>query len=63
MARLQYSINVTLDGCCDHTAIVPPEMHQFWSDGVGWAKRAELWTKRLVAPLPGSVPWARTAAQ
>jgi dihydrofolate reductase len=35
MARLQYSINVTLDGCCDHTAIVPyPEMHQFWSDMV-----------------------------
>jgi len=32
MARLQYSINVTLDGCCDHEAIVPyPEMHQFWS--------------------------------
>ena len=36
MARLQYSINVTLDGCCDHQAIVPyPEMHQFWSDVVG----------------------------
>jgi dihydrofolate reductase len=35
MARLQYSINVTLDGCCDHQAIVPyPEMHQFWSDMV-----------------------------
>ena len=33
MARLQYSINVTLDGCCDHQAIVPyPEMHQFWAD-------------------------------
>lgn len=33
MARLQYSINVTLDGCCDHNAIVPyPEMHQFWAD-------------------------------
>ncbi len=36
MARLQYSINVTLDGCCDHMAIVPyPEMHQFWADVVG----------------------------
>lgn len=33
MGRLQYSINVTLDGCCDHEAIVPyPEMHQFWAD-------------------------------
>jgi len=36
MARLQYSINVTLDGCCDHRSIVPyPEMHQFWADVVG----------------------------
>lgn len=33
MGRLQYSINVTLDGCCDHRAGVPdPEMHQFWAD-------------------------------
>jgi len=35
MGRLQYSINVTLDGCCDHRAGVPdPEMHQFWADVV-----------------------------
>jgi len=35
MARLQYSINVTLDGCCDHRAgIADPEMHQFWADVV-----------------------------
>lgn len=33
MGRLQYSINLTLDGCCDHRAGVPdPEMHQFWAD-------------------------------
>ncbi|MGQ0766473.1 MAG: dihydrofolate reductase family protein [Gemmatimonadota bacterium] len=25
MQRLRYSINVTLDGCCDHRAIVPDE--------------------------------------
>jgi hypothetical protein len=26
---LRYSINVTLDGCCDHRAIVPdPELHR-----------------------------------
>ncbi len=25
MRRLRYSINVTLDGCCDHRAIVPDE--------------------------------------
>ena len=35
MARLQYSINVTLDGCCDHRAGMPdPELHQFWADVV-----------------------------
>jgi hypothetical protein len=25
MRPLRYSINVTLDGCCDHRAIVPDE--------------------------------------
>jgi hypothetical protein len=29
MRPLRYSINVTLDGCCDHRAIVPTEeMHR-----------------------------------
>jgi len=29
MAPLRYSINITLDGCCDHRAIVPdPDMHR-----------------------------------
>ena len=30
MRPLRYSINITLDGCCDHRAIVPDdEMHQY----------------------------------
>jgi len=30
---LRYGINVTLDGCCDHTAGVPDEeLHRFWAD-------------------------------
>lgn len=38
MGRLQYSINLTLDGCCDHRAGVPdPEMHQFWADVISRA--------------------------
>jgi dihydrofolate reductase len=38
MRRLQYSINITLDGCCDHRAGMPdPEMHQFWADVTGSA--------------------------
>ncbi len=33
MRPLRYSINVTLDGCCDHRAITPdPEMHQYPAD-------------------------------
>lgn len=30
MRPLRYSINLTLDGCCDHTAVVPSEeMHRY----------------------------------
>ena len=30
MRPLRYSINITLDGCCDHRAVVPTEdMHRF----------------------------------
>ncbi|SNS94550.1 dihydrofolate reductase family protein [Rhodococcoides kyotonense] len=33
MRPLRYSINVTLDGCIDHTAVTPdPEMHQHSAD-------------------------------
>ena len=33
MGRLRYSINLTLDGCCDHREGVPDaEMHQFWAN-------------------------------
>lgn len=32
MRPLRYAINVTLDGCCDHMAVVPDEeTHRFWS--------------------------------
>ena len=34
MRPLRYSINVTLDGCCDHLAGIPPdkEMHQHFAE-------------------------------
>ena len=33
MQPLRYSINVTIDGCCDHRAGVPdPELHQYSAD-------------------------------
>jgi dihydrofolate reductase len=35
MRPLRYSINVTLDGCCDHRAMVPDEaMHQHAADNL-----------------------------
>lgn len=38
MRPLRYSINVTLDGCCDHRAMVPDEAtHRHAAEGVGRA--------------------------
>jgi dihydrofolate reductase len=32
MRPLRYSINVTLDGCCDHQAVTPDEeSHRYWA--------------------------------
>jgi dihydrofolate reductase len=33
MRPLRYGINVTLDGCCDHTVGIPDEeLHRFWAE-------------------------------
>jgi dihydrofolate reductase len=33
MRPLRYSINVTLDGCCDHRVMIPDEeLHRYWAD-------------------------------
>jgi len=38
MRPLRYSINVTLDGCCDHLAGVPDEaMHRYWAESLARA--------------------------
>lgn len=38
MRPLRYSINVTLDGCCDHRAITPTEdMHRHAEEGIARA--------------------------
>src|SRR5215212_1705267 len=38
MQPLRYSINVTLDGCCDHRAIVPDEdLHRHASENLAQA--------------------------
>jgi dihydrofolate reductase len=39
MRPLRYSINVTLDGCCDHRAGIPPdeEMYRYWAESLARA--------------------------
>ena len=38
MRPLRYSINVTLDGCCDHEAVTPsPELHHYAAEGIARA--------------------------
>lgn len=38
MRPLRYSINVTLDGCCDHRAGVPDEaLHRYWAENLARA--------------------------
>lgn len=33
MRPLRYSINVTLDGCCDHQVMIPDEeLHRYFAD-------------------------------
>ena len=38
MRPLRYSINVTLDGCCDHRAIPTDEdLHRYWAEKLAQA--------------------------
>jgi dihydrofolate reductase len=38
MRPLRYSINVTLDGCCDHRAVLPDEdLHRHAAANIDWA--------------------------
>jgi dihydrofolate reductase len=39
MRLLRYAINVTLDGCCDHRAGIPPDeqMHRYWAETLAQA--------------------------
>lgn len=38
MRPLRYSINVTLDGCCDHrVGVVDDELHRYWAESIARA--------------------------
>src|ERR1700722_17710934 len=48
MRALGYSINVTLDGCCDHRAILADEdLHRHAVENLGQAECPPLWTGEL----------------
>ena len=51
MRPLRYSINVTLDGCCDHRAIVPDEeMHHHAAETIARADALLLEYELVVHP-------------
>ena len=70
MRPLRYSINVTLDGCCDHRAgSTDEELHRYWAENLAQADALlfgrvtyemmeEAW--RPAARLDSTDPFART---
>jgi dihydrofolate reductase len=69
MRPLRYSINVTLDGCCDHRAIIPDEdMHRHGIESLNRADALlfgrvtyEMMEAAFRPPAPDSMePFART---
>src|SRR6476659_748017 len=74
MRPLRYSINVTLDGCCDHRAgVTDEELHRYWAENLAQADALlfgrvtyemmeEAWrlSTRTVAMPDWTEPFART---
>ena len=74
MRPLRYSINVTLDGCCDHrVGVTDEELHRYWAENLAQADALlfgrvtyemmeEAWrlSTRTVAMPDWSEPFART---
>ena len=74
MRPLRYSINVTLDGCCDHRAgVTDEELHRYWAENLAQADAllfgrvtyemmVEAWrlSTRTVAMPDWTEPFART---
>ena len=58
MRPLRYSVNVTVDGCCDHRAITPDEeMHRHHAENLAQAnallfgRMAYEYQHRLIEPM------------
>jgi dihydrofolate reductase len=72
MRRLRYSINVTLDGCCDHRVMIPDEdLHRHAAENIAQADALllgrvtyEMMEAAWRQPAPGmpdwTMPFART---
>src|SRR5262245_2364996 len=60
MRPLRFSINVTLDGCCDHRAILPDEeLHRYHADNIA---RADALLLGRVTYAMMEAAWRPTAA-
>src|SRR6266536_2105328 len=64
MRALRYSINVTLDGCCDHRAMVTDEeLHRHWAENLAQADALLFGRVTYEMMEAGWRPFARTGAR
>jgi dihydrofolate reductase len=64
MRPLRYSINVTLDGCCDHQAMVPDEaLHRHAAEGIAQADALLFGRVTYEMMEEGWRPFARTGVR
>ena len=62
MRPLRYSINVTLDGCCDHRAgSTDEELHRYWAENLARAD-ALLFGRVTYEMMEGACSWKAAVA-
>jgi hypothetical protein len=58
MRPLRYSINVTLDGCCDHRAgSTDEELHRYWAETLAQADALLFGRVTVVSSTLNRVDW------
>lgn len=63
MQPLRYSINITLDGCCDHRVIIPDEeLHSYSTEIIGRADALLFGRTTYELMETGWRPWKRTGS-
>ena len=63
MRPLRFSINVTLDGCCDHRAVVPDEETHRYATGIIGRADALLFGRVTYEMMQGWRPFAETGVR